>query len=55
MSQEEKQRIYFRVVKWDGTKGVIMDRQKFQYDIDRENLAPSAKAQSSKQIWSAVL
>jgi hypothetical protein len=41
----EKERIYFRVVKWDGTKGVIMDRQKFQYDIDRENLAPECEGE----------
>jgi len=41
----EKERIYFRVVKWDGTKGVIVDRQKFQYDIDRENLAPECEGQ----------
>ena|SRR5258708_15669436 len=45
MSQEEKQRIYFRVVKWDGTKGVILDRQKFQYDITRDNLAPECEGQ----------
>jgi hypothetical protein len=41
----EKERIYFRVVKWDGTKGVIVDRQKFQYDIDRTNLAPECEGQ----------
>lgn len=45
MSQEEKQRIYFRVVKWDGTRGVIVDRQKCQYDIDRTNLAPECEGQ----------
>jgi hypothetical protein len=39
----EKERIYFRVVKWDGTKGVIVDRQKFQYDINRNNLAPECE------------
>jgi hypothetical protein len=45
MSQEEKQRIYFRVVKWDGTKGVIADRQHFKYDIDQTNLAPECEGQ----------
>ena len=41
----EKERIYFRVVKWDGTKGMIMDRQQFQYGITRENLAPECEGQ----------
>src|SRR6266404_9986571 len=41
----EKERIYFRVVKWDGTTGVIVDRQKFQYDVDRTNLAPECEGQ----------
>jgi hypothetical protein len=43
----EKERVYFRVTKWDGTKGVIKDRQKFQYDIDRENLAPECNGEVS--------
>lgn len=43
MSQEEKQRIYFRVVKWNGTRGVIEDRQKFRYEITRDNLAPECE------------
>jgi hypothetical protein len=43
----EKERIYFRVVKWDGTKGLIVDRQKFQYDIDRTNLAPECNGEVS--------
>jgi hypothetical protein len=41
----EKERIYFRVTQWDGTKGVIVDRQKFQYHIGRENLAPECEGQ----------
>ena len=41
----EKERIYFRVVKWDGTTGVIVDRQKFQYDVDQTNLAPECEGQ----------
>ncbi len=41
----EKERIYFRVVKWNGTKGLLVDRQKFQYDITRENLAPECEGQ----------
>jgi hypothetical protein len=45
MSQEEKQRIYFRVVKWDGSKGALVDRQKFQYHIGRDNLAPECEGQ----------
>jgi hypothetical protein len=36
----EKERIYLRVVQWDGTKGLVVDRQKFQYEITREHLAP---------------
>lgn len=41
----EKERVYFRVTQWDGTKGVIVDRQKFQYDIDRTNLAPECEGE----------
>jgi hypothetical protein len=41
----EKERVYFRVTKWDGTKGLIADRQNFQYDITRENLAPECEGQ----------
>jgi hypothetical protein len=39
----EKERIYFRVVKWDGTKGVIVDRQNCEYRIDRTSLAPECE------------
>jgi hypothetical protein len=47
MSQEEKQRIYFRVTQWDASKqrGEILDRQKVQYDITREHLAPECEGQ----------
>jgi hypothetical protein len=41
----EKERIYFRVTEWDGTKGMIVDRQKFQYGITRENLAPECEGE----------
>jgi hypothetical protein len=41
----EKERVYFRVTEWGGTKGLIVDRQKFQYYITRENLAPECEGE----------